>query len=148
MTVHAEQLASALRTIHPGSLSAGDAEAIVALAQMSVDADGAEDADEIQMFFALGKSVYELAGLTETPQPSLFDEDEADARVTELAGQLTTPSARELAYAVAHLLSVVDVQIAPEEDAFLEKLRGALNIGEERADELASQLSAAITPVD
>src|SRR5690349_13088573 len=107
MTIDAKLLDSALRTIHPGTLSAADAETVVALAQMSVDADGAEDADEIKMFFALGKAVYSLAGLNDTPTPTFFDDDEEGDRVSELAGKLASPQAKELAYAVAHLLSIV-----------------------------------------
>ena len=43
---------------------------------------------------------------------------------------------------------MIDVQIAPEEDDFLEQLRTALGISEARADELAAQMSAAITPTE
>src|SRR5687767_10017980 len=111
----AAQLRAALRTVHPGTLSPADAETIIALAQMSVDADGHEDADEIQMFFALGKAVFELAGLTDTPTPTFADEDDEE-RIQSLATSLQSSESRDLAYAVAHLLSVVDVQIAPEED--------------------------------
>lgn len=146
MTLESGQLQSALKSVHPGALSAADAETIVALAQMSVDADGQEDADEIKMFFTIGKAVFHLAGLTDTPTPTFaVDEDDAE-RIVSLAGQLSSPAARELAYAVAHLLSVVDVEIAPAEDEFLTNLRAALQLGDDRADELASKLSAAITP--
>jgi len=148
MTIDPALLDKALRTIHPDKLSAEEAETVVALAQMSVDADGAEDADEIKMFFALGKAVYSLAGLTDTPTPTFFDDDEEGNRVTELAGKLASPQAKELAYAVAHLLSIVDVQIQPEESDFLIRLAEACGISEERAEELASQLGAAITPMD
>ena len=148
MKIDAGRFRDTLRSVHPGTLSADDAETIVALAQMSVDADGQEDADEIAMFFSLGKAVYELAGLTDTPTPTFaVDEDDAD-RVVSLATKLSSPQSRELAYAVAHVLSIVDVQIAPEEDEFLESLRTALAIGEDRADELAAQMGAAITPAD
>src|SRR6185436_18943032 len=102
MTIDVLLLDKALRTIHPGKLSAEDAETVVALAQMSVDADGTEDADEIKMFFTLGKGVYALAGLTDTPTPTFADDDDED-RVVTLAKQLSTPEARELAYGVAHL---------------------------------------------
>lgn len=147
MTVDAALLTKALRTIHPGTLSPEDAETVVALAQMSVDADGQEDADEIKMFFTIGKSVYELAGLTDTPTPTFFDDDDED-RLETLAKKLVSREARELAYAVAHLLSIVDVQIAPEESAFLGQLSEALAIDEERAEELAAQLGESITPTE
>jgi hypothetical protein len=145
MTIDAAQLQTALRKVHPGALSAGDAETIVEIAQMSVDADGQEDADEIKMFFALGKAVFELAGLRDTPTPTFMDDDD-DNRLATLAGKLSSAQSKELAYAVAHLLTVIDVQIAPEEDDFLHHLRETLGVADERADELAADLSAAITP--
>lgn len=148
MTIDAAQLQSALRKVHPGALSRTDAETIVELAQMSVDADGQEDADEIKMFFTVGKAVFALAGLTETPDPTFDADENMETRLDSLAGSLATKEARELAYAVAHMLTVIDVQIAPEEDAFLENLRGALGLGDDRADELAAEISAAITPAD
>jgi len=146
MTIDPAQLTTALRTIHPGTLSGGDAETIVALAQLAVDADGQEDADEIKMFFALGKSVFELAGLKDTPTPTFAADEEDDERLKSLASTLSTPQSRELAYTACHLLTVIDVQIQPEEDNFLVALREALQIAEERADELAATAAEAITP--
>jgi hypothetical protein len=148
MTADPAQLRKALRNVHPGKLSAEDAETIAELAQLSVDADGQEDAEEIQMFFALGKIVYEIAGLTDTPTPTFAVDIDDNERLEELARKLATKEARELAYAVAHVLAIVDIQIAPEENEFLENLRGALGLGDERADELAGQLAEAITPAD
>jgi uncharacterized tellurite resistance protein B-like protein len=146
MTIDSAQLRTALKNVHPGTLSADDAETVVALAQMSVDADGQEDADEIRMFFELGKAVYELAGLKETPTPTFAVDEDDDERIHGLAAKLSSSASKELAYAVSHLLTVVDVQIAPEEEAFLETLRTALGIDDDRADDLAAQLGAAITP--
>ncbi len=148
MTVDAALLTKALRTIHPGKLSAADAETVVALAQMSVDSDGQEDADEIKMFFTIGKSVYELAGLTDTPTPTFAVDEDDDARLASLAKSLASNEARELAYAVSHLLTIVDVQIQPEESDFLEHLAESLGISVERTEELAAQLGEAITPMD
>ena len=146
MTPTAEQFLDVLRTVHPSKLSAADAETIVELAQMAVDADGQEDVDEIKTFFALGKAVYTLAGLAETPTPTFIGDDDDLERIRELGAKLSTTESRELAYATAHLLTVVDVQIAPEEDEFLEKLRTALGIADDRADDLAAKMSSAITP--
>jgi len=145
MIVDPALITAALRAIHPDKLSAEDAETIMALAQMSVDADGQEDADEIKMFFTLGKCVNELAGISGAPTPTFYDDDDP-YRIGTLAKQLLTPSAKELAYAVSHLLSIIDVQIQPDEEDFLERLRDALQLDDDRADELGSQLGAAITP--
>jgi hypothetical protein len=64
----------------------------------------------------------------------------------ELATQLHTTAAKELAYAVAFVMAVSDVDIAPEEGALVEKLEGVLKLAEDRAAEIAATISAAITP--
>ena len=143
------QLRAALTAIHPGTLSTDDAETIMLLAQMAVHADGQEDAEEIQWFFTLGKAVYALAGSSETPSPSLLDEDEDQLeQIRALVARLSTAESRRVAYGVAHLLSIVDVEYAPAEDQFLDQLRNALGIDDETSADLANQLSAAITPAE
>jgi hypothetical protein len=134
--------------VHPDKLSADDADTILAIAQMAVDADGQEDAEEIQAFFALGKAIYELAGIVDAPTPTFINDEDDLERIRELGSGLSSQQSRELAYAAAHLLTVVDVQIAPEEDDFLEDLRTAFGITEDRAGELATMMGAAITPAE
>jgi len=146
MALDAAQIGKALRTIHSGTLSADEAEAIAELAQMSVDSDGHEDAEEIQAFYALGKAIYAMAGIQDSPTPTFAtDEDEA-VRLAAIAGRLTSTGSRELGYGVAHLLSIIDIQIQPEEDAFLTSVRAAFQISDDRADDIATQLGEAITP--
>lgn len=135
-----------LTPLHPGSVSPEDAEVILELAQLCVDSDGREDADEIQTFFALGKAVFAMAGLQNTPTPTFMGGDEDNERMRELVTKLATTQSKELAFACAHLLSISDIDIAPEEDAFIGALRDALAISEERGDEIAAQLNAAVTP--
>ena len=135
-----------LRSVHPEKLSPEDAETIMEIAQLVVDADGQEDVDEIQSFFAIGKSIYALAGLAETPTPTFASDLEDDERIKGLAEELETLQSKELAYCVAYILAVSDIALAPEEDAYVEKLRVALGMSEDRADELAAQMGAAITP--
>lgn len=135
-----------LTSLHPGPVSPVDAEVILELAQLAVDSDGQEDADEIKTFFALGKAVFVMAGLENTPTPTFMGGDEDNERMRELAGKLTTTPSRELAFACAHVLSISDVEIAPAEDAFIAALRDALSITEDRGDEIAAQLNAAVTP--
>jgi hypothetical protein len=127
-------------------LPAADAETILGLCQLAVDADGREDPDEIAMFFAFGAALYELAGIAGTPTPTFASDLEDDHRLQELASQLHEPASRELAYAIAYVLTVADVDVAVEESEFIEKLRSALDLDSDRADELASEIAAAITP--
>jgi hypothetical protein len=147
MHLDATRLDQLLGTLHPGKLSPTDADTIVSLAQLSVDADDQEDSAEIRLLSSLGKAVFKRAGLDRTPRPELVDAaDDADARMHELARKLGTPHAREVAYAVAHLLAISDISIAPAEDRFLVSLRSALAIDPARADEIAALAGASITP--
>src|SRR4051812_17094833 len=146
MSIDPTRFRDAIRSIHTGTLSESDAETIVAIAQMAVDADGREDPDEIRTFFAMGKAIYELAGLKDSPTPTFAGDEEDDDRIKSLAGALGSPAAKELAYAVAFVMAVSDVDLAPEEGVLVEKLQDALAINEERAGELAATISAAITP--
>jgi len=146
MNIDAGRFREILQAQHPGPLSPIDAETIVAIAQLAVDADGQEDADEIRMFFALGKAVFGLAGMAEATTPTFADSEDDAERLVALAKQLTAVASRELAYTVAHLLTISDVAIAPEEDDLLVELRTALAIAEDRAEELAATIGAAVTP--
>jgi len=146
MNIDAGRFREILKAQHPGPLSPVDAEVIVAIAQLAVDADGQEEADEIKMFFALGKAVFSLAGMDDASTPTFAADEDDDERLLALAKQLTTVASKELAYTVAHLLTISDVAIAPEEDDLLMHLRAALEIPAERADELAQAIGAAITP--
>jgi len=146
MNIDAGRFREILQAQHPGPLSPIDAETIVAIAQLAVDADGQEDADEIRMFFALGKAVFGLAGMAEATTPTFADSEDDAERLVALAKQLTAVASRELAYTVAHRLTISDVAIAPEEDDLLVELRTALEIAEDRAEELAATIGAAVTP--
>ena len=137
---------AAIKLIHPGALSEADADAVIAIAQLTVDADGREDAEEIKKYFAIGKAIYSHAGLESSPTPTFADHEEDDDRLRTLAGLLSTPAAKELAYAVAFMMAVADTDLAPEEGALVEALRDALGLTEDRANEIAATASAAITP--
>lgn len=148
-----------LTSLHPEAVSSDDAETITGITELLIDADGREDPDEIAMFFALGKAVFEMAGRTDTPSPTFMGDDDdqgADGdrlrsgllrpRLSALVAKLTSTSARELAFACAHLLSISDLDVAPAEDSFMGDLRDALMIAVERGDEIAAHLNAVITP--
>jgi hypothetical protein len=145
-TITAARFREILTPLHPGPVSPADAEVIVELAQLAVDSDGQEEAEEIKTFFALGKAVFGMADLGNTPTPTFMGGDEDYERMRELAGKLGTTHGKELAFACAHILSISDVEIAPAEDEFIGALRDALAITEERGDEIAAQLNAAVTP--
>jgi hypothetical protein len=130
-----------VRARHPDPLAARDAETILALCQLAVDADGREDPDEIAMFFAFGAALYELAGIAGRPTPTASDLED-DQQLRALAAQLTAPASRELAYAIAHVLTVADT--APEESQFLDQLRTALGLAPDHAAKLAADAATAM----
>jgi len=146
MTLDTGRFREVLTPLHPAEVSPVDAEVIVELAQLTLDADGREDKDELQAFFALCKAVFAMAGIDNAPTPTFVSGDEDAERMRALVDKLTTIEARELAFACAHLLSISDTDIAPEEDEFVADLRDAMSITEERADEIAGQLNTALTP--
>lgn len=141
-----------LTSLHPEVVSSDDAETITGITELLIDADGREDPDEIAMFFALGTAVFAMAGRTDTPSPTFMgDDDDGETgtlrpRLRALVDKLTSTSARELAFACAHLISISDLDLAPAEDSFIADLRDALMIAVERGDEIAAHLNAVITP--
>jgi hypothetical protein len=78
--------------------------------------------------------------------PLPIDAEERRAQIASLATQLATTSARELAYLVAYLLIVSDLELAPVETELLEGLQRALWIEGPRASELAAEVSELVTP--
>lgn len=136
-----DQLRSVFGVVHLLPLERSDAEAIVELAQLVVDIDGSEGPDEIKLFFDIGKVLFELAEAPDAEVPTFASGDDDEERMFELATQLKGTPVRELAYVVARLLAAADLDVAPEEDTFIDRLRGVLSISKARAEELASMLA-------
>jgi hypothetical protein len=131
-----EQLRSAFEAIHILPLEREDAEAILELAQLVIDVDGGEGRDEIELYFAIGKLLFELAEAPDTAIPTFATDQDDDERLFELATQLKSTATRELAFAVTRVLAEADLEIVGAEDTFLDRLRSLLSISKERADEL------------
>lgn len=135
-----EQQKDILRGIHPPPLPSEDADAILAIAQIVIDIDGREGLEEIKLFFAIGKCLYELAGTPDAEIPTFASDEDDEERMFELATQLRTTPARELAFAIARLLAAADLEVAIEEDTFIDRMRGILSITKPRSEELAAML--------
>jgi hypothetical protein len=138
-----DQLRAAFGVIHILPLEREDAEAIIELAQLVVDIDGDEGSDEIQLFFAVGKLLFELAEVKDTPVPTFASHDDDEDRLFELATQLKSTEARELAFVVARVLAEADLEIVAAEETFIQRLRGLLSISKDRAEELDTVLRSA-----
>lgn len=138
-----EQLRAAFEVIHVLPLEREDAEAILELAQLVVDSDGGEGSDEIKLYFAVGKLLFQLADVADVPVPTFASDQDDEQRLFELATQLTSMEARELAFVVARVLAEADLEIVAAEETFLGRLRGLLSISKSRADELDTILRSA-----
>ncbi|HEY0478440.1 MAG TPA: hypothetical protein VGD37_13035 [Kofleriaceae bacterium] len=79
-----------------------------------------------------------------SPVPS--DDEERAARIARLVPRLTTTGARDLAFALAYLVIVADLELAPVESALLERLQGALTIPRERAGDVVAAVAQIVTP--
>jgi hypothetical protein len=66
------------------------------------------------------------------------------AQVDHAAGVLRRKAVRELAYKLAYVMSLSDLQTNDAEFVFVEGLREALHIGEARASDLADEAAGAV----
>jgi len=130
-------------------LDAPEAQAIVGLARLAIDADRSVDGDELDLYDDLADLICELAGadadeIVEAEDRKPRGDDDRVARIADGATKLTTTSVRELGYAIAFMLTIADLAIQPDEDAYLAQLQDALKITDDRQAEIAATVSDAI----
>lgn len=130
-------------------LTPTEAQAIVGLGRLAIDADRTVDGDELDLYDDIGDLVCELAGadadeIVEAEDRKGRGDDDRKVRLADGAGKLGTANVRELAYAVAYMLTVADLAIQPEEDAYLSALQDALAISDDRQNEIAGDVSDAL----
>jgi hypothetical protein len=132
------------------SPSPSETRAILQIAQLAAGVDLSDDAAEHGL---LGALTYRLCTLAEIPissvpvlSPLPIDAEERNALISSLASRVVTTGGRELAFIVAYLLTVSDLELAPVESELLEGLRRALWIRRERANELLADASELVTP--
>jgi hypothetical protein len=131
-------------------LTAGEARAIVQLGYLASGADLEEDSEEVTLREQLTRHVCALAGISvesvPRPSPLPMDREERIAWLLTLCRKLTTSAASELAYVVAYLLAIGDLELAPVEATFLFDLQRVLGLGDARASELVAHAAEQITP--
>lgn len=139
--------------VMPGErLSPSETRTILLIAQLAAGIDLDEDTDERGLLRAFTRHLCAFAGIPESsvpvlsPLPLPIDVEERCARIAAISTQLPTTRARELAFVVAHLLIVSDLELAPVEAELLDGLRPALSIDARRADELVAEASELVTP--
>lgn len=132
------------------SLSVDQATAIVGLGRLAIDADRTVDGDELDLYDDIADLVCEMAPgadpdeIVEAEDRKPRGDDDRKVRLADGAGKLGTAPVRELAYAVAYLLTIADLAIQPDEDAYLSSLQDALAISDDRQAEIAATVGEAI----
>jgi len=118
-----------------------DARAILGICALVAGADDKSDPDEDSV-------LAEVAGHLGPVIPDVYANDDLERleKIREIGGQLSGTGARELAYALAYVVAVADLELAPAESEFLADLAVALGISDDRADELAAACAQAVTP--
>jgi len=131
-------------------LGPDDARAIVAIATLASDVDLDDARDEASLLAPLAEELCARAHVSpaalESVSPLPLDKTERVTRIRELAARLSDARSRELAYVVAYLVAVADFELAPVESAFLDELRRALELTDDRAAELAGTAAQFLTP--
>lgn len=123
---------------------------ILLIAQLAAEIDLDDDEAEVGLLASLTRQLCALGRIPRSSVPVLSqvptDAEERHAQITALARQLGTQRACELAFVVAYLLVVVDLELAPVEADLLVDLRTAFGLPPERADALAGEIAELVTP--
>jgi hypothetical protein len=118
------------------------------LLQLARSIDLASDPDEVALLEVLLSHLRSLGGPDTLAEPPYIptDPEERTSVAARLAQGIATVAVRELAYALAYLVIAADGELAPVETSFLEELREAFGVPEDRASLLAEQAAEIVTP--
>jgi hypothetical protein len=151
MQIDASTYETIVRTIIAApALSPADAATILQIAQLAVDVDLEEYVEERAALDTLTGYVAASGGIDRdavspvSPLPT--DDEERAAWLDMLARKLSSTGARELAYALAYVVIVSDVELSPIEIELMDELRTKLAIAVDRAAELVEVVSELVTP--
>lgn len=126
------------------ALTPEERDAVLETALLAIASDGVIDATEAAAFIAIA----ERLGADGAPLLVRFEggleREQADARLLEVAKNLTSKGARLLAYRAAYALSLADEQASDGEFEFDLQLVDALGLSQADADRLAGEVDAAV----
>ena len=122
-------------------MNAREQEAVLTIALLAAFADGAKDEREREQIKRIAES---LTGEPNAPQMSQLYQNVLLKRVNaaQAAAVLTDPSHRQLAYEMAVCVCDADAVASPDEQKFLQELRGVLNLDTQQAVQVESQAAA------
>lgn len=118
--------------------------AILEIARLSVGADGAVRAAEHAALEAIAQRVASLLGLESRQLSAIRLRGEPLERPSwfrSLAAELRSRHARELAFAMAFLVLVADLELSAVEHESLEDLQRALGVDDRRASDIVIRLT-------
>lgn len=136
----------------PGTwLSPSEATATIQLLQLAAQADLAPDAEQLAVLRELTDHLCVAAGIhadqVMAASPLPLDPEETQAWLDRLVPSLG-PGARELAFVLAYVVVISNVELAPVETRFLSALQAAIDLRDERAAELVARIAELVTPVE
>lgn len=131
----------------PARLTASEGIALVRLARLAVDADDREDQEEMAFLEKVVAHVCALADITAPPEQDLpHDDEERVEQLADIASALVGKPSAALGYAIAYMMTISDLDVAPVEATFVEDAGEALDIDPEHGDELIATVGALLTP--
>ncbi len=123
---------------------------VLQIAQLAGDIDLDDDPAELTLLRSLTARLCTATGIVLDRFPLLSpiptDDEERAWQIAALVRQLPTTGARDLAFALAYLMIVSDLELAPVEDALLQQLQRALTIPPGRASGLIERIAQIVTP--
>jgi hypothetical protein len=129
------KLRETFQAIHKDPLTRDDAATIIDVARFAASVDGRMDMAEMATVARLSKILYAIAGEADAPVPST---PMAGGWLGQIRAKLTAPGPRELAFACARLITLVDKKVTKEEAELAEKLTEALGLAPARAQALTT----------
>jgi hypothetical protein len=137
-------------TLGVQQISPSELRTLLQVVQLAAEIDLDEDPAELTLLRSLTERLCTATGIALDRFPWLSpiptDDEERAVQVAALVQRLPTTGARDLAFALAYLMVVSDLELAPIEDALLQQLQRALTIPPERASDLIDAIARIVTP--
>jgi hypothetical protein len=137
-------------TLGTQQLGPAEARTVLQLARLAAEIDLDDDPAEQALLRSLTVRLCTATGVALDDLPHRFpvptDDEERTVQIDALVQRLPPTGARDLAFALAYLLIVSDLEIAPIEDALLGQLQRALTIPPERRSRLIDAVARIVTP--
>ena len=134
------------------SLERPEAETILQIVQVAAGTEPDPDPTKRGVLQAIGQHVCALVGTKPgelRPVPRQTEQEARDAWLRALGGELESTAVRELAYTLAFLATIADLDLTAAETSSLEELQRALRIDHQRATDLvvfSTELVASADP--